>query len=279
MLYGLIQSLNYQVTSGLFVYSIVVVDNDVSQSARSIVDIQKYRNSIQIDYFVEPRQSIPLARNKAIENSKGNYIAFIDDDEVPTDKWLLNLYNSCLKYRADGVLGPVKPIFQKKPPNWIIKGKLFERPSYKTGKILEWPNTRTGNVLLRKEIFHKSFNLFNSKFRHSEDQEFFKRMTQQGYVFIWCEEALLYEIETIDRFKKIYFIRRALLRGNISLRLRSKKSFLILKSLIAFLIYTLSLPILLFLSKHLFFRYSVKDCDHLGRLLSAIGVDMQKYFT
>ena len=36
------------------------------------------------------KQNIALARNKAIENAKGDFIAFIDDDEFPLDQWLLN---------------------------------------------------------------------------------------------------------------------------------------------------------------------------------------------
>lgn len=279
MLSGLLQTLQEQLTGGLFTYSIVIVDNDVAQSAKEVVTSHKLKTQIDIDYYMEPKQSISLTRNRAVENAKGNYVAFIDDDETPMVDWLYNLYTTCIEYKVDGVLGPVKPTFQEKPPNWIIKGKLFERPSYETGKVLEWYNTRTGNVLLRKKIFERNGNLFNPEFRHSEDQDFFRRMTEQGYVFIWCDEAIVHEIETPDRFKIVYFIRRALLRGNVSLRLRSNKLLLIAKSATAFSIYTLALPFLLVVGQYLFIKYLIKDFDHLGRLMAALGFDMQRYLT
>jgi len=38
---------------------------------------------ISIKYCVESRQDIELARNKAIENTNGESVVFINDDELP----------------------------------------------------------------------------------------------------------------------------------------------------------------------------------------------------
>lgn len=279
LLPGLFEALRHQFTDKRFTYSIAIVDNDAAESAKHVVASYKREAQIQVDYYVEPRKGIPQARNKAIQNAKGTHIAFIDDDEIPTQDWLYNLHTTCIEHKVDGVLGPVRPRFEEQPPGWIIKAKLFERPSYETGKILEWYNTRTGNVLLCKNIFKVAGDLFNLQFRHSEDQDFFRRMTEKGYVFIWCDEAIVYETETVDRFKKSYFIRRALLRGNVSLRLRSKRLLPITKSAIAFSLYTLALPFLLPLGQHVFLKYLIKDFDHIGRLMAALGIDMQRYLT
>lgn len=279
LLSRLLQELQNQVTNGLFTYSITVVDNDVAESARETTMSFEAQSSIDVRYCVEPSKGIPLARNKAIANIKGNYVAFIDDDETPERNWLSRLYQACIRYDADGVLGPVKPRFENTPPNWIIKAKLFERPSYRTGKVLEWCNTRTGNVLLRKDIFDETGYLFDEHFRHSEDQDLFRRMTQAGYIFIWCDEAVVYETQTPDRFTRCYFLKRALLRGNVSLRLQSKKLWPITKSAIAFLIYTSSLPFLFLMGRHIFAKYLIKDFDHVGRLMAALRFDVQRYLT
>ena len=279
LLPGLLEALGHQFTDKRFTYSLAIVDNDADESAKHVVESYKREAQIDVGYYVEPRKGIPLARNKAIENAKGTHIAFIDDDEIPMQDWLYHLYRTCIEHKVDGVLGPVKPRFEQEPPGWITKAKLFERPSYETGKILEWYNTRTGNVLLRKNIFKDLDDPFNPKFRHSEDQEFFRRMTEKGYVFIWCDEAIVYETETVDRFEKSYFIKRALLRGNVSLRLRSRRLLAVAKSTIAFSIYTVALPFLLPLGQHVFFKYLIKDCDHIGRIMAALGIDMQRYLT
>ena len=54
-----------------------------------------------------------------------------------------------------------------------------------------------------------------------------------------------------------------------------------MKSLLAITIYTIGLPIFLILGHHLFMTYLIKDCDHIGKVLTAIGLDIvkEKYLT
>src|ERR1051325_8420557 len=87
---------------------------------------------------VEPRQNIALARNMAVANAKGDFIAFIDDDELPGGEWLLTLFSAYQQYGVDGVLGPVKPRFDEPPPKWVVDGRFCERPSYPTGFVIDW---------------------------------------------------------------------------------------------------------------------------------------------
>ena len=145
----LLMKLEEQQTGSLFNYSVVIVDNDMAESARQIVELYAAQSKISIEYYVEPEQNIALARNKAVENAKGDFIALIDDDEFPEGDWLLNLFKAFHQYHADAVLGPVKPYFEIDPPEWIVKGKLYERKSFQTGTIIcDAKDTRTGNVRL-----------------------------------------------------------------------------------------------------------------------------------
>jgi len=75
-------------------------------------------------------------------------------------EWLLNLYKTCQKHKADGVLGPIRANFIGVPPTWILKSKVFEWPSYATGSVLHWDQTRMGNTLLRKKLFNRTENRF-----------------------------------------------------------------------------------------------------------------------
>jgi len=148
----LLDHLVRQETAGQFSYSIVVADNDSSQSAQPVVAEFAARSAIQIRYCVEPRQNIALARNKAVEHVEGDFAAFIDDDEFPEKDWLSVLLSTCEGYGVDGVLGPVKRHFNEAPPEWLAKGHFYDRRINLTGTVVRWYEARTGNVLLRKKV-------------------------------------------------------------------------------------------------------------------------------
>jgi len=272
MLARLLDGLASQHTDGLFSYSIVVADNDALESGRAVADAFAASSGIPVTYGVEPRQNIALTRNKAIEMAHGDYIVFIDDDEFPTPKWLLTLYTTCGKYNVDGVLGPVKPHFDERPPAWVVAGKFYDRPSYPTGLVIDWRKGRTGNVLLKRRVFDGETAPFHPEFLTGEDQDFFRRMIERGHVFIWCHEALAYEVVPPIRWKRTFMLRRALLRGAVSLVHPTVGASAVVKSIVAAPAYTLALPFAAVLGQGQFMTCLVRLCDHLGRLLAAVGI-------
>jgi succinoglycan biosynthesis protein ExoM len=276
----LLSKLEQQQTEELFSYSIVVVDNDNRKSAQDVVQSFQRRSSLDVSYYVESEQNIALARNKAVENAEGDFIAFIDDDEFPLQNWLACLFKAINKFKAYGILGPVHPYYEVKPPGWIIKGKFYERPSHKTGDILDWSNTRTGNVLLRREMFDGQNNMFNPEFgTGGEDREFFRRMISRRLRFVWCAEAPVFEAVPPERCKRSFMLRRALLRGR---KTPYENSLIVhLKPFVAIPLYSLLLPFLLLTQHHIFMKYLIKDFDHIGRLLRLCGFNAlnEKYIT
>ena len=274
LLRRLLQELSHQNTQGLFSYSVVVVDNDELRSAEAVVADFACHSNIPAKYASETRQNIALARNKAIENAQGDFVAFIDDDEFPTESWLLTLFKALHEYKVDGALGPVNPYFDVEPPQWVIQGKFYERPTYPTGFVIDWKKGRTGNVLLKKELFQDEPNPFRPEFRTGEDQDFFRRMIEKGHVFIWCHEAVAYEVVPPIRWKRTFMMRRALLQGTSS-QLHPTFGFRdIAKSLIAVPVYTAVLPIALILGPRRCMLCLVKLCDHMGKLLALAGINL-----
>ena len=271
----LLENLRDQDTGELFTYSIVVADNDHLQSAKPVVWDFTALSPIPVTYCVEPRQNIPLARNKAVENATGDFVAFIDDDEFPTKRWLLTMFKACSEYEVDGVLGPVKRHFDEEPPKWVVKGKFYERPTYPTGFVIDWRKGRTNNVLLNKRIFAAGEQPFRPEFRTGEDQDFFRRMIEKGHVFIWCNEAVAYEVVPPIRWKRTFMLRRALLQGALTPLVDPTFGALdIAKSVIAVPAYTGALPFALVLGHHRFMIVLVKLFHHIAKLLALLGINL-----
>jgi glycosyltransferase involved in cell wall biosynthesis len=272
LLKRLLVDLTHQETDGLFTYSIVVADNDGSKSAERLVSDFAANTTIPVTYCVQPEQNISLTRNAAIENATGNFIAFIDDDEFPIKRWLVTLLKACNKYDVDGVLGPVKCHFDEEAPKWVVKGKFYERPTYPTGFVIDWRKGRTGNVLLKRQILDGIEQPFSREFHRSGDQDFFRRMIANGRKFIWCDEAQAFEVVPPTRWTRTFMLKRALLRGTISMQHPTSKFIGIAKSAVAVPAYIVALPFALLLGQHRFMNLLVRTFDHLGRLLTFVGL-------
>lgn len=271
----LLSKLETQETRGLFGYSIVIVDNDHSESARQAVESNAIHSKLSISYYIQPEQNIALARNKAIENAEGDFIALIDDDEFPLEDWLLNHYKAIHVYGADGILGPVLPEFEREPPGWVIRGRFFDRPSHPDGHVLAWQNTRTGNALLKKDVFQGGSTWFDPAFGSGgEDRDFFRRKIESGHVFVWCNSSPVFEIVPPERWNRTVMIKRALLRGKMALNAKGERTKGVLNSVIAIVAYTACLPFLLFLGQHVFMKYLIKNCDHIGKVSAFFGFDL-----
>jgi succinoglycan biosynthesis protein ExoM len=277
LLRRLLAALENQQTEGLFQYSVVVADNDRGFSAQPVVAAFSSTAAVPVTYCAEPQRNIALARNKAIENSTGDFIAFIDDDEFPAPNWLCNLFKTLVASGADGVLGPVKPAFESEPPAWVRKGGFFDRPTHPTGYKVGWEEARTGNVLFRKSILNSDQAPFRPQFDTAgEDVDFFRRMIDEGRSFVWCNEAVAYETVPASRCNRHYLLRRALLRGSNFHKHPAHRFRNIAKSLIAVPGYTLALPVLALFGQHILLKYVIKLLDHSSRLLAFVGVSVVK---
>lgn len=174
---------------------VLVVDNDPSGSAKTVCDrlLTDYRWSL--DYAVESSVGIPRARNRALElvTEVDDLLVFVDDDEVPCERWLSELLRVWREYSADVVLGPVGSYFPEAVPGWIERGAFFERQERSTG--CECAEGATGNVLMTTRMLRESGLRFDERYRLSggSDGFFFQRVRQAGYRMVWADEAVVRE--------------------------------------------------------------------------------------
>jgi glycosyltransferase involved in cell wall biosynthesis len=258
-----------------FTYSVVVADNDSACSARPVVENCKTRSSLNILYAHESEQNISRARNTAVANATGDYVAFIDDDEYPESDWLRRLLEACWRFKADGVLGPVLPHYQGNPPAWLVRSGLCDRARFPSGTaISESRFLRAGNVLFVRDMLFGLDMPFDPRLGRTggEDADFFHRMVAGGRLFVWCNEAPVHEEVPSDRQTLGYHVRRAFVRGVTEADRQPFWGVGTLKSMVALGTYALALPFLWLLGRHLFARYLVKTCDHAAKLLAHFGI-------
>lgn len=206
-------------------HEIIVVDNDVEMSAAAAVE-QARREGLRIAYLVEPVRGIARARNRAVAPARGEFVAFVDDDEEADPLWLAHLHGEVLRHGADGGIGPVLPRFAAPPPPWLIAGDFFERPRPPTGTQLIARGMRTGNALLRRGRLMALRGPFDERFALTggEDTELFGRLVDSGCRVIAVDTAIVHEHLPPNRTTVRYVLRRRFLAGMGSARLHSARS-------------------------------------------------------
>jgi succinoglycan biosynthesis protein ExoM len=195
---------------------VVIVDNDPSLSAQALCAARALTSRWPLFYVSEPRRGISFARNAAIRQARARdaeFIAFIDDDEIPTPAWLDELLSAISRYDADVVAGPVLPVFEASVAPWMVRCGFFERPRHDTGTRLE--TTRSGNVVFRTRILEQGIEMFDEGLGLSggEDTDFFFRVAAAGHAIVWADDAVVHEWNPVTRTQTSWILRRAFNTG------------------------------------------------------------------
>jgi succinoglycan biosynthesis protein ExoM len=172
---------------------IIIADNDDTPSAKGRVDAMRALVPHDIIYVHCPSSNISIARNACLDNAKGDFLAFIDDDETASEDWIARLIEPALTTDVDAVLGPVKAIYGNEAPGWMQRGDFHSTfPVWVGGRII---TGYTCNVLLRLAAPSLAGRRFNLALGRSggEDTEFFTHMHRMGGKIAYAPEAWVQE--------------------------------------------------------------------------------------
>jgi glycosyltransferase involved in cell wall biosynthesis len=79
-------------------WELVVVDNNSNDQTRSIIEEFRSRRHLPLSYVIESRQGKSFALNTGIRASTGAVLAFTDDDCIPDERWVAQIYD---EFRSD----------------------------------------------------------------------------------------------------------------------------------------------------------------------------------
>jgi succinoglycan biosynthesis protein ExoM len=196
---------------------LVVTDNG-REAAQSIVEA--HRNSVATTYLRIAERGLVAARNAglgAAMATKADFIAFIDDDETPDERWLAHLAACLRRTPADIVCGPLEPKFEKTPPDWARQGPFFRKFGNAIG---------TGNIMFRASIIPSDpSHWFQPAFAFigGEDEELFQRLIAQGARFATANDALVHECVPTSRMRLRYILNTGFRDGVIETALQRQK--------------------------------------------------------
>ena len=181
-------------------FELVIVDNGSKDETKEVVkNFADQNEQINIIYIKLKRNyGADFARNVAVLNSRGNFLAFTDDDCIVPDNWLIEFKK---ELEADpeiaGVGGFKIPRSTRKHLDIyhrFLMWRHFLSPHVRTKELSLLRNRcgLTANVCYRRDIFEKAGG-FNLYFKHFGFEEFKIHLHKLGLV-------LLYEPKMVEHF-------------------------------------------------------------------------------
>ena len=190
---------------------VVVVDNDPGSDPGDAPSADTCA-PLALRWLREPRRNIAYARNLAVANARGSWLAFVDDDEVVDEHWLAAYWERASEGSADGYFGPVLPQLEAWFTPWLDVS-FFERARFATGTRITNLGAHTCNAFVRRVLFRDA--KFDPAFGRSggEDTALFRRLSARGSRFEWVDEALVREWVPAERHRPGWLARRAFRGG------------------------------------------------------------------
>lgn len=212
----------------------IVVDNNSADDTRQRVEaFQKKHSDLNIRYVYEQNQGLSHARNAGIKASRGDIVAFIDDDERIVEEFIsayIDLFNQHPDAMAAG--GEIIAEYPTGRPRWM--SRYTERPIANPmsfgNSVRLFPKGRIpggGNMAMRRRLFdcigefNTSLGRTGKRLLGGEESDLFERIAKHGHKVYYAPRAVMYHIIPQEKLTRDYFTRLATNTG-ISQRTRAE---------------------------------------------------------
>jgi len=198
-------------------WEVLVVDNNSSDQTRQVVQEFCQRYPRRFHYLFEAQQGKSYALNAGIRKSRGDVLAFMDDDVTVPPTWLQDLTASLHNTDWAGAGGRILPQRTFTPPRWLLLKERYALGPFalfdlgpEAGELAEAPFGT--NMALRREMFEK-YGGFRTDLGprpgseiRGEDSEFSRRLLAAGERLRYEPSAVVYHAIPECRLRKRYFL-------------------------------------------------------------------------
>jgi len=259
----------------------IVIDNDADESARRIVEARVDALD-PIQYSVEPRRNIAHARNAAVSQARGDWLAFIDDDEVADENWIAGYWELFERTQCDGAIGPVLPRFEEIVTSWLDVKTFYARRRHTTGDPLGTGDLYTSNAVIRRRLFDERRFDPDYGLTGGSDLELFGRMLRSGARFLWCDEAPVMEFVPPERHRFGWLAQRAFRGGLVYTRVARSvapggSAGRVIRTLVKLFGFAVLIPLAAFGGRRTLARMLLRVCTQAGHLWALMGRTYEEY--
>jgi succinoglycan biosynthesis protein ExoM len=198
---------------------VVIVDDDPAGGAQQVLERFADRFPLGLVYRQSGLRNISVARNAVLAAGAAiaDWLAMIDDDCLPIDRWLSALLDIQTRTGADAVTGACTELAPPHAPAWVTSQPFLVETISDTPDGEEPQYGATKNTMIRSAWLnqHPEIRFERSLGRlGGEDMVFFYRARSAGLVHRYSAEAMVTEVAPEDRTRYRYLLWRRFWFGN-----------------------------------------------------------------
>lgn len=172
-------------------YEIIIVDDGSTDDTAQV--LKQFNGKIK--YIFQENQGSAVARNRGIQEARGEYIAFLDSDDFWVPEKLTEQVRILESHPKVGIVYSRMPIINEKGEKIGMKPAGISGRNYQ--ELLEdWGDLPTSTVVTRKECFEKA-GLFDHNLQTMQD------------IDMWIRIAKYYDLYEIENKVLAYYCRHA----------------------------------------------------------------------
>lgn len=218
-------------------YEIVIVDNNSQDGTLNIV--KKYQGIFLEPLIIcvkETKQGLGFARNTGVKNSRGKYVAFMDDDALAGPNWLesaLNLFKH-VEPTPFVVGGPIYPFYNSIKPAWFKDEYELRTLGGKPRFLRSFESFSGSNMIFRKDLIEKSLGfdirvgMTGNRISLGEETALFEKIWKNyGDIskMFYSPDLIVHHLVNQYRMTITYQLKRSFASGQAWFLRREPKSF------------------------------------------------------
>jgi glucosyl-dolichyl phosphate glucuronosyltransferase len=207
-------------------WELIIIDNASSDETPELLGRHQWPAGWSVRVIREEKLGLSNARNRAIQEARGEYIIFIDDDETPDSDWLCAYERLIGEKQPDAFGGRIRVLFEDSRPAWLqddLLGFLGELNRFDSITQLTTPGTSFygGNFGFRISVidrvggFDAMLGRKGTDNTGGEEVDFYRRLLSAGFQVWWSPEAVIYHRIQSVKLSRRYFLDLHFCQGNM----------------------------------------------------------------
>ena len=201
----------------------VVVDNRSTDNTSGVVAEFANNSALPTRYVYEGGAGSSYARNRAVEEARGDLILFIDDDAVAEPDWAAEMLAEIERRQLDVACGMVLPRWSIEPPRWLGPSLYVRLAVHDPARIAVASraeremihNYFSANVGFRRRTFamfgnfRQDLGVMGGNPMSGEDTELFARIISRGGAVGFAPRARVHHMIPPERMRRPYLRRKS----------------------------------------------------------------------